>query len=366
MHSIQHPLIGGPAISILSDIEQDGLYQALTELVALQNGPRALLAMLMPESLRANLQDGPPVVLCWNAIQICMAGGYHEGKHALFRIVEFVVDSGKPDFLSLKDRLAIEPIGAGGPLEARLLGNRRPFADRAELRRLVDEMSNPLSPRSILAISGGSGSGKSYTAELLDHYCRTQPDTLFCPLTMSPGYDAGGMAKDLVSRMGGALTPFPQQHANDEAWFDELARWVSDRANAPVAGQYMRCWVVIDGSESTDLHPHAIDFLKRLQDKFASGATARMHRLIYCGYPQPLVSALGQKAHRYTTEAVERHHIEEVVRAILDAQPNFPAEERDLILSQTLDFVLEGQNLPLANLRDVGARLDTVIREAGL
>lgn len=359
-------MIGGPAISILSDIEQDGLYQALTELVALQNGPRALLAMLMPEELRANLQEGPPVVLCWNAIQICVAGGYHEGKHALFRIVEFVVDSGKPDFLYLKDRLSVQPIDAGGPLEARLLRNRRPFADRAELRRLVDEMSQPTSPRSILAIAGESGSGKSYTAEFLDHYCRTQPDTLFCPLTMSRGYDAEGMAKDLVSLMGGALTPFPPQHANDEAWFDELARWVSDRANAPVAGKFMRNWVLIDGSEHPDLHPHAIKFLTRLQEKFTFGATARMHRLIYCGYPQTLLSALGQKAHRYSTEAVERHHIEEVVRVILAEQPNFPVAERDHILSQTLDFVLEGQTMPLTNLRDVGARLQTVINEAGL
>lgn len=333
--------------------------------------PRNYVVNLMPLPLQREMGNGIALYLAYRAVEICEAGGYFEGRHALHDIVDHVIEfAGKPELTPLRDRLARPPVDTGGPLEARVLGNRKPFANRQQLRRLIDEMSGQGAPRPILAIAGASGSGKSYAAELIKHFCQSQEDALFCRIEITKdtvaGYGAGELAEELVSQMGGSPDPIPPRLTNAEAWYKTLAHWVMERANTPMQGVSARCWVVIDGCERADLRPDAAGFLARLQKAFTVGFSAKRHRLVYCGYPPALVSAVGSDAHRYTTEQMEHYHIEDVLRSVIEAQENFPDAEHDQLLAETLAFVLEGQVAPLECLREVGKRLDSVIEQAGL
>ncbi|WP_147377799.1 hypothetical protein [Mesorhizobium waimense] len=338
-----------------------------------QPAPRAYLAQLLPLELRGKLDAaGGPTFLSSRTIEICLVSGYELAPPALQGILEHLIAAGNANVARFSDRLTNPPPAAAHPLDAIVLSNRLPFADRAPLRAILRDMSVMQSPTPILAIGGEVESGRSHSAELVSHYCYSQQDAVFCKFALTPTNAAESgpkeIAVDLVIQLGGtaAEVPPPPQTSNKEAWYKELANWVIGNANKSENGINRRAWVVLDGFERGILREDTFQFLVELQRLFTLGVTARRHRLIFCGFPEELVLKVGASAKKYITMPLTRDHVVEVVEMIVAAQPAIPQEDRAIVMTETLKLVLDNQVPPFKALTIVGERLRSAIERAGI
>ncbi len=354
---------------MLTKAEKDLVIEYLGPLIAVS--PRAMLLGILANDqlaiqLRTNLENAG--AYAEHGVELAMRGG----AQPVLKVLNFLIDKGKPIDPSLVQRIkhALEhpELNEDEPIAALVLENRLPFVDRDALRVHLRELASASAARPILMIGGTQGSGRSYAAHLVEHYCLSESDKLACVYPEKP--EALGqltpvkMALDLVTQLGGKTSDVPQRTSNEEHWFDELASWVVRNANnvdenLPNIGSV---WIVLDGFHEDNVPEETKSFALSLAQKFSVGAAAVKHRLIFSDVTDDLERILPNKVRKTINEPVTRDHVRRTVSTIIAANDD-GAEDLQLRIDGATDLVMKNMPDPVTDLTHIGRRLTALVRK---
>jgi hypothetical protein len=356
-------------MAVLTDDERTNITELLTSAVAPSPAPRAALAALLHETLKEELDvSGKTRTLAVQTIEICIRSDYTLTPPAIYPVVEFLVQSGRVELASLLERLKRRPPVQAGPMQARILSSRLPFADREGLRTILRDMFSIEGAEPILLVGGETQSGKSYVSELVEYCCVNSANFIFCKFAVTSktaGADATALAvaKDLVSQLGGDPKDAPKQTSNLEAWLPELANWVITNANTASAG--VRVWLAIDGLRQGFVLPETGRFLAELARKCTLGVAAKRHRLLLSDFSEEYAGMLPIRVKQYRTEPITLADVQAIVSEIIEASA-FPQNDKPTLSQEALKTVLDGLSPPLSEMTILGQRLQALIARAAL
>jgi hypothetical protein len=154
---------------------------------------------------------------------------------------------------------------AGGAAPGRkMILNRRPFLDRSSLWTSLQTFSAGADTLDrLLVVSGPEASGKSYSQVLMS--AAAAGAAKFVLVEVSPPregeLDATGLATAIADRL---WTDSPMRHFDDFGQQARDAKWYGDRLVARLAGLDSPMWLTIDGLNTVQPGPSAIDLLTRL------------------------------------------------------------------------------------------------------
>lgn len=361
----------------LDQQERQVLVSELFEIAVAFDVPALMKQLLAPNAqLLAQYPAGtlPNLMHIENAIGICCRSGYDLTPPALLAFLDYLLANGKQEAdRLLRTRLLTPPraASAGHPLEAELLYDRLPFADRAHLRQILREMTAEDSLRKILHIEGDLGSGRSWTSQLIEFHCSRSEGLLHCEgaVTEDNGAATGPreLARDLATKLGADPSGCPPPLSNEEAHLKELAQWVINAANEPqphLQNNRWRVWFVFDGFNARALRDDTARFLVELARQCTSGVAARMHRVVFCEFDYDIASRIRLKVESYRTEPVSLEDLRPIVRSVIAANAAIPEADREAVIDETLRMVTENAPGPFADLSGVGARLQQIIEES--
>ncbi|MDP5306664.1 hypothetical protein [Paracoccus spongiarum] len=309
-----------------------------------------------------------------NAIDLCSRSGYDLSPPALLALLDYLVHSGRLDADTLlRARLLTVPRGAIAvhPLEAELLFERLPFANRAHLRQILREMSGEASLKKILHIEGTPGSGRSWTAQLIDFHCTSAPGLLYCQETVTEdnGSATGPveLARNLAIKLGADLSDCPPPMTNEDAHLSVLVQWIIAEANRPqpdLQNNRRRVWFVFDGFKTGTLREDTARFLVELARQCTSGVAAQLHRVVFCEFDFDLASRIRLKVQNYRIEPVTADDLRGIVRRVIEANEQIPEADRAAVIEQSMRMVTQDAPGPFVDLSEIGARLQQMIEEA--
>lgn len=342
---------------MLTEAEAQFVIDRFTAFLAPLSAVRATAVVGLPGRLQEKVADGVvPGVLAASIIQLALADGWTNNPPVLAAVLAGF-DSGEPKVAELRARIQrTPPPNPADPLAATILDTLSPFLDRSPLRRTLRGFG-PNSHSQILVVNGPPKSGRSYTRELLTHYCRAPSITLCC-VKKSSWTEPQDVAADLVSAVGGDSGSLPPSDTVQERWLSELARWVLREAANAHQRALTDIWFLMDGF-GDDLSQPLRYFIAQLADRITNGAFAVGNfRLILLEFRRSDLTVPIGKIVTDDTSDIQDPDIEAGVRAILATKGAVPGDRHP----SYVDLVIQGlpaaeRRLPLVNLR-VRALLD--------
>lgn len=360
----------------LDQQERQMLVSEVFEIAVAFDVPAVMKQLLAPHAqLLAQYPAGtlPNLMHIENAIDICCRSGYALTPPALLAFLDYLVQNGRHGAdAMLRARLLTPPRGLsiGHPLEAELLFDRLPFANRAHLRQLLRDMDGEASLKKILHIEGTPGSGRSWTSQLIEFHCTRNEGHLHCEevVTEDNALATGPLelARNLATKLGADLAGCPPPMSNEDAHLKELARWIIAEANRPqqdLQNNRRRVWFVFDGFNSGMLRDDTARFLVELARQCTSGVAAQLHRVVFCEFDYDVASRIRLKVQGYRIEPVTVDDLRVIVRNVVTANPGIPEDDREAVIDAALSMVTQDAPGPFTDLSEIGARLQQLIEE---
>lgn len=356
--------------------ERQVLISELFEIAIAFDVPALMKQLLVHAELQAKYPAGtlPNMTYVEAAIDIGCESGYALDPPVLLGFLDFLVSSGKTDADTLlRARLLSVPRSATAshPLEADLLYDRLPFANRSHLRQILREMEQEAHFKKILHIRGGKGSGRSWTSQLIEFHCAQTKGHLHCEGVVSEdnGSATGPreLAKDLATKLGAEPSSCPPALSNEDAYIVDLAQWVISVANEPQAhleGRRRRVWFVFDGFGQGIVRDDTAKFLVELARQCTGGVAAKHHRVVFCEFEFDVASRIRLKVQNYDLEPVTAADFRSVIYSAISANPNIPETDREPVTDEALKLVTGDAPGPFWDLSEIGERLRDVIEES--
>lgn len=276
--------------------EEDRKYvvEKLTKHVASLEKPReTLVAPFIGTTLADYLDPGPPRDMVLNVVRLCIADAWtHDPPWLVLLFLVLPVDVMDAKLAEIRDRVRRPPPAGPDKLDASVLDNGTPFVNRkvlrGHLRRLATSAAD-LQP--ILVVSGEAKSGKSYSAEYIDHFSVHQPPptlTSRVPLRSGSELETGPeeVAIELVRSLGRTLKDKPSATTNQKLFGQQLASWVLHEAIQTAK----QCWLVLDNFQRSKLRPDTCDFVVALADTITTGVFRERCRLILIGFDRSVLA----------------------------------------------------------------------------
>ncbi len=348
-------------MSLLLDDEHDLLLQLMIEYLLAQGAVDITVMEMIPERVRPDLPIGVRSTrkLADEALKLCEDAGIS----AVHELITYLIQNAgfAAQLNEMRRRLLAPRPDAPHPMEAMILQSGLPFADREPLRGILRQMIDPGAFRQDLQISGKTGTGKSWTYFLIEHFCAREDDHVPCYYQVfeDSGATAGPreVANDLVAKLGGDTLKSPQQTANLDAFVDDLARWVLGVANKIPGKPNARVWFVFDGFSATTLRPDTAKFLTTMARLCTTGINARRHRVVFCELDHTLSSGLQMRVAKYHTEPISRGDIQDVIRVQASLQPGMTPGDVDAVVEALTDSVIGSAAGPFEDLTEIGTTL---------
>lgn len=188
------------------------------------------------------------------------------------------------------------------PYEVRCLwgSSKMPFINRSELRSNLKKLATPGGLPVAMVINGEKGTGKTYTARLIEFISNKYDEISVMPFHLddkneTSKLDAGELMRQISRRLDFDTNTLPEQTSGDAKWAGELCDWFAGKMLrrsmelAVIPGQIVpTLWLVIDGIQQASL-PASTDFLikglvARAGDNFPN------LRVILLDYKEPLIA----------------------------------------------------------------------------
>lgn len=360
---------------MLTENHRKDLEDVLLEIILASGNGHQYFCTILPSEIMAEIsQSEKPGVLAGKIVESCETSGFVMEPPAMLLLLDYIEAQGKPIDASIRLIYENHSQTAAHPLDAEILVNRLPFADRTQLREIIREMAQPATARPVLVIQGEAYSGKSHCAHLIDHYCfhaaESDGTVLFCRCDAprrEPGREAEAeaelaligpldIAKDFMSQLGADPDELPGIHTNKKKWYEELARKLFAVANR----NSVRAWFILDGFEGKGMREDTADFLLALAQCFTSGMTPRQHRLVFCGFGHILHAVMGEKIQTYQTGPLLVSDVRSVIAKVL-ADKHLSDHDRAQFIQDVMQRVTGGFIEPFARLDKIGPRLRAVV-----
>lgn len=344
---------------MLSFEEQSLVVGLLADFVAPLPNQRAILCSPLPPQFALLLPDVPlPKGLVEEAIKICIADSFNNQPTWLERLLDGLLP-GSLQVAPIVARLRNPPPAtAVHPLDVLLLSDDAPFFNRGKLRQRLRVLSQPNAAKPILVVSGPTKSGKTYSAELIDNFCRSRPGLILCQVRLPDGQEeiigARDIASDLVAQLGPRKNEMPPVHTNEDRWTGELATWVLSEA----MGRPGDWWFLLDGFNRQGVRADARKFIAHLADQVTKGIAARHCRLILLDFDRTALSVQPTKVLKEEIEPVEPDEVAACVDVILK-RTGTSAD-----VQQVVDAILQGLPTDDTRLPVLNQRLSALLEEA--
>lgn len=346
---------------MLNTDERELVEGLLLDYLSTKEQPRSALCSVMPVEFAHDLKIFTETrFLVTDAVGICIADQYtHNPAWLVVLITALLADN--PKVAPVLTRLSNPPppAAAADPLDALLLTTDAPFLSRAELRQTLKVLRQPGSAKPILVVTGPRWSGKTYSTELIDDFCRSRNSLILCQVTLSPRQEkiigAREIASDLVAQLGPRRNEMPPVNTNEDRWAQELATWVLTEA----VGQPGDWWFVLDGFNGPEVRPDALKFIAHLADQVTRGVFARRCRVILLNFDR---TGLSVQPSRILLEAikppVEPDEVEDCVEVILRRT------DTNADAHQVTAAILQGLPTDETRLPVLNQRLSALLEEA--
>ncbi len=245
------------------------------------------------------------------------------------------------------------PVSAASAFARHCLGEDLVFINRKGLRKALQAIESG-SGRNVLVVSGGSGTGKTFTYRLILHGAKQYAYQLVwvnLREELLPGAGPDALAKAVLHQM--AISPEglpPQGPQNAARWAPEIASWMVGKMRA--AQQQQKWWLVIDGIDRDATSEELRMLLTHLAAKMEP--TLPNVRLCLLGYDEPPGRLLTPANARYdSTSSIGRADLENF---FLQAYKEFGQTASPEVTTATVDGVpeaLPGQSYELRQLHDL-------------
>jgi hypothetical protein len=303
---------------MLTTIDRQYIIEAIIEVLAPVDHPRQMLtSQFLDGNFPQMLNQGSAQEMLIHAVQLCEQDGWNNQPIWLERLLNtfgLIASNGKVK--EIWERVKTPPPASVNPLFATVLKTNIPFVNRKNFRDQLAVLEGDESKvRPILIVNGKEKSGKSYSAEYVDHYCAIRSNITHYRISIEKGNElergAEEIAKDLVSFMGASTSDIPKSTTNQKRFVSELAIWVLNKAvNQP--GQH---WFVLDNFSLATAPPDTKDFLIAFSDSITKGIFPKRCRLIIINFDS---SGLSVDPGRLGEEIVETCTPAHVDAAILE------------------------------------------------
>lgn len=348
-------------MSLLLDDEHDLLLQLMIEHLLNQGAVDITVMEMIPDHLRPDLPTGMQTTRkrAVEALVLCEDNGIA----AILWVINYLIENAgyQIQLNEMRRRLLAPRPDAPHPMESMILQSGLPFANREPLRGILRQMIDPRAFRQVLQISGKTGTGKSWTYYLIEHFCKAEDNHIPCYYQVfeDSGATAGPreVANDLVAQLGGDPLKTPQQTANLDAYVDDLARWVLGVANTIPGKPNARIWFVFDGFSATALRPDTAKFLSALARLCTTGINAGRHRVVFCEFDHTLSSGLQLRVAKYHTEPITRDNIRDVIRTQASLQQGLGPSDLDGVVEALTNSVVGNATEPFEDLTEIGTAL---------
>ena len=263
--------------------------------------------------------------------------------------------------MALAAAAAAPAVPGADPLDDPILQSGLIFWNRKALHDAAKPMLKQ-GGRPILLVNGGSGSGKSYTAEWLQHAKWLRAGFVLGTPVLSEETSSGStepgsaaieadlreMARQIVKALD--LSPMMAQLPTMQGkslnqFVDRLSEWVLD--HLPANGAVAQYWIVLDGYGKADTSPACRALVPALAKRAVRpGPNRDRVRLVLLDFPAKDLAAV--KVDSYLTEetipAVCADHVKMAIRAGLQrANQEFTDDDVDGVLETAREQVADKQ-----------------------
>lgn len=225
-------------------------------------------------------------------LEVCIANRWNDNPSWLSQVIILLPD--EPETRAIRDRIS-KPPNLPDPSVAQVLVTGTPFLDRTGLRQRIRNLGQTPPARPILVVSGETKSGKSYSAEYIDHLAISgQPFVPFrvkFPRGSGRTYSPVGLARDILVNMGLAPDRLPvgffENTTNNERFPYDLAGKVL--AEGQQLGK--RFWIVLDSFKGEEMQKETGKFIDGLAQRIIESAPLwQSFRLILIDFERSLLS----------------------------------------------------------------------------
>jgi energy-coupling factor transporter ATP-binding protein EcfA2 len=230
------------------------------------------------------------------------------------------------------------PVAAPGVdhLAAEILAHKCLFWNRRLLRSKLQSII-PAAGNNVLVINGKTGSGKSYTVQMLTHLNLTQGQ--FVLAAVRPPLDAGAksdaipesLAPEIVTAMGlvpdeAKLSEIRRNGLSMNQFADRICRWLLAHLATQSDTVY---WIVLDGFGLEGVDEWCRAFISRLANKIAAGAYRTRLRLILIHYPVDELASIKDNVEEELIQDPEESDYRSVVASALKSH-NLQFKDEDV------------------------------------
>lgn len=320
-----------------------------------QSSVRSVAVAFLPHELRISVPDASnPLTIAQYVIEICIADGWKRQPPALVSLLEPTIAITDQKIGEIVARVRPPPPPQADPLFATVLATGSPFINREKLRNCLRGFGDRNSLRPVMVINGTPKSGRSYSKELLEHFCSTTEFTL-CYVKRASGSEPEHVARDLVTLVGGNLGDMPRREdTNEERWLQDLANWVLTGAAAAVARarEVRKFWFVLDGFGGPDLKKSVRDFIVHLADKITTGIYVKDFRLILLEFERTSLTLPIGRIVKDETTFVDDAEILKCVNSILATSKKLTVDDHPAFASRVTQDLPTGEDrMPTLNQR---------------
>ncbi len=278
---------------MLTDKERPIVIKYLLRLFLLSgNAPGTVATLLGPEEGVRIVEPVlvQPTIGLWAValLAACEADGWRVRPPVLYRLLEG--DPMGANITPIRERILNPPKGGwaapSDPVDELVLRTEMPFLDRHGLRDALRALTFPNS-KAIVVVTGPSLSGKSYSAQLVDHVSVKLQKFFTARASVIPGTGASmkpfRVAKLLALSMGVTRDPDSEGAKEvDPRSLEALAMWLM--AERSQTGR--KWWFVLDGFDDPDIPESTHVFLQHLATEATRGISWGNVCLILLGYPK--------------------------------------------------------------------------------
>jgi hypothetical protein len=273
---------------VLSQADREYLIERLTAALSALDARQALGSVLPTECLTRIAYHQFPAAYAMEAVRVCIEARWNHEPPWLLRLLQLLPPEPQTDLIRV--RIATPPAMAN-PSLARILATDSPFVNREVLRTKLGSLRQPLPARAVLVVNGPRQSGKTYTAEYINHLVVNGLgfESCYVEFPVGNGLACGPeqLASDILVSMGvplQALAPtFLMNTTNNERWPQDLAGRVL--AEGIHKGNGKSYWVVLDGFMGSELREDTRKFVTALADHIVKSSVLRKaYRLVLLGF----------------------------------------------------------------------------------
>lgn len=327
-------------------------------------GDGAILVSALPMRLRrAYTPGGSFAVMVSNAVAICEMDGYASVPSSLSQFLRDIAmlcpDLTAYALVEFAERVATRPPPSQDPFEAIVLRRDLPFLDRQQLRKAL-RVTITGNDYPILLVNGPSGSGKSFTARLLDHLVKQLPQLEHCIVRTPDGSDppsALDVAKDMLAHLGAGSDCLPPQATNSKRWPRELANEVAVALKKRTEAQAKTWLTMLDLACNGQINADVQAFVHQLSTSLLTGVSRHRHRLVLMNFPEEALSDLDADLQSVWFDGLSTGEVRDELERLFNHLGRVQ-DARDLA-----EGVLQGLEQPHHNMREIGRRSTAILRK---